>query len=496
MNMKKTSIAIFSVIGIAIISLAVTSIIIKHKKIEIQRPKVILPANQKETEDIALKELYMSTEFENVSLIPLRIEETLISTLGIDFNGDTYEDQVIGIKRASNPEIIVIFGEYNPKKSSYERTIEIQTRITQVKTFNFSAMDLLGTHVDAIIFSGFSENNNSIMQGFIPIKSGSSVKLKKIVDFDIDGTILIQQNTRSDSYSIYNENEEPFSIVTNTTEEKSDGKGFDQIQTTYEWDKKKAEYVETNVTRVSSRRVAAKELSRIQDGTVETFMGFLDGLWYKTNDNSKTEHSIFFSPSENEIIFCTDEIQEVYDMINTSLRRYGIFISSSNKSISNLVRYFHIDLVSANEIRIRITDDVRMIIGTDADWDGIYKKKIDKTTTKKELKEKTDESKICSILENGNGRWDLQGDSVIFNDKSFKFYENGKEHEGTYTSMSLFDTELLQFRADEKDCILNGFFMYKLSGERLDLIAVKLSTEGCIISGKSFPIRLEKFKSN
>ena len=98
--------------------------------------------------------------------------------------------------------------------------------------------------------------------------------------------------------------------------------------------------------------------------------------------------------------------------------------------------------------------------------------------------------------ENGNGRWDFQGDSVIFNDKSFKFYENGKEHEGTYTSMSLFDTELLQFRADEKDCILNGFFMYKLSGERLDLIAVKLSTEGCIISGKSFPIRLEKFKSN
>ena len=86
--MKKTSIAIFSVIGIAIISLAVTSIIIKHKKIESQRPKVILPAKQKETEDIALKELYMSTEFENVSLIPLRIEETLISTLSIDFNGE------------------------------------------------------------------------------------------------------------------------------------------------------------------------------------------------------------------------------------------------------------------------------------------------------------------------------------------------------------------------------------------------------------------------
>ncbi len=414
--------------------------------------------------------------------------------MSIDFNNDTFEDQVIGVKKGNNPNIIVIFGLYNQKKNNYERVMEVQTNISQVKTLNLMTMDLIGNHTNALIFTGIAENNDSVLQAYVAKKGSKNGKLVKIVDFQTDGSIFIQQVTRSDNYSIYDEDDESFLIVTNTTEEKSDGKGFDQIQTSYEWNKKKFTYTEKSSSRVSSRRLEAKELARIQDGTIETFANFLDGLWYKTG-SSHNERGIFFNYEEKEIIFSSPDTQEVYEWLNSSLRRYGIFISSSNKSISNLIRYFHIDLISSDEIRIRVTDDVRMIIGTEAVWDGVYKKKIQKSVKAKQVSESPKDN-ISEKLEANLGRWDFQNTTIVFSEMAFTYQTQTETIKGSYNPIHLHNTDLIQFRADKKDCRLNGFFMYKLSGDRLDLIPVRVSAENCIIEGGSSTLRLEKYKTN
>ncbi len=157
MNTKKFAIVFFSIISAIIVASFVTVIVLKHtKKEETSRAKLVVPATLKEAEESAGTELYANSEFENISLIQLKLDETLISTLGVDFSQDSYEDQVIGIKRGTNPNIIVVFGEYNPKKSVYERVLEVQTKITQVKTFNLSSLDILGNHTDAVIFTGIA----------------------------------------------------------------------------------------------------------------------------------------------------------------------------------------------------------------------------------------------------------------------------------------------------------------------------------------------------
>ncbi|MGP1587097.1 MAG: pallilysin-related adhesin [Treponemataceae bacterium] len=498
---KRSTIVGFGIIAIVIIIFSLILFFIERKQKEVIRPKVVVPNKKIQEENIDSSDYYTNTELENISLIQLNMDEILISTLSVDFNNDGYEDQVIGVKKTNNPNIVVIFGLYNSKKMIYERYLEIQTPISQTKTFGLVSMDLIGNHTNSLIFTGFAENNNSIMIAYAPKFSGTNFTLMQIVNLQTEGNIMIKRTTRSDNYSIYNANDVSFQILTNRTEKTEDGKNFNHIETVYDWKEKNFSYIEKTSTKVSSSRVAAKELARIQDGNINTFHAFLDGLWYKTQDKNPEnadgddEQSIFFNSSDKEIIISNNDKQGVYDWLSSRPRITGIFISGSNKSISNLVRYFYIDLISIDEIRIRITDDVRMIIGTEASWDGIYKKKVQKNFTPRSNNENS-KININEVLEKDSGRWDFQNISVIFRDYNFTLTENGQTVQGVYTASHLHGIDLIQFRANSKKCKLNGSFACKQNTDRIDLIPVKITADSCVITGNSIPIRLEKYKTN
>ena len=288
-------------------------------------------------------------------------------------------------------------------------------------------------------------------------------------------------------------NADCFPIVMYSTEETPEGTDFEQIQTTYEWNKRTSVYEPTSTTRLSSKKIAAKELARILDGTASTFRNFLDGMWYRTS-NTEEPRYLFFDPKSEEIIFFDQAIQEVYDWLNNTLRRNGIHITASNKSISNLVRYFDITLVSVDEIRVRVRDDVRMVIGTDTLWDGVYKKTSQNiNSVKTKLSEKPS---IINLIEEGSGKWKFQDSTVAFAEKSFTLTKNTTKFTGVYTTTTLFNTDLIQFRADDENCHLNGFFMYKINEDRIDFIPVTVTTSSCIIEGTATPIRMEKFEEN
>ena len=490
--MKRVPIVFFLLFALALIFYFLFSSFATGKEQETVRAKVVIPATTTQVEQTEDTESYSSVEFENTSLIQLNMDETLITTLSIDLNSDTFEDQIVAVKKANNPNIVIIIGLYNSKTSEYQRFTEIQTSIFQVKTFSLMTMDLAGNHTNTLVCTGFSSNNDSILQAYNPKVERNRFSIVKIIDLKTDGTIFIQQAQRNDNYSIYNMNAECFPIIMYSTEETPEGTDFEQVQTTYEWNKKTEIYEPTTTTRLSSKKIAAKELARILDGTVPTFTSFLDGLWYRTNTTGQQRY-IFFDPKSEEIIFFDQAIQEVYDWLNNTLRKSGVYISASNKSISNLVRYFDIALVSVDEIRVRVRDDVRMIIGTDTLWDGIYKKTSQKMSS---VQSKTTATNIIKTMEEGAGKWNFQDNSVVFTDGVFSLSNKDKKESGVYTHTTLFNTDLIQFRADQENCKLNGFYMYKQNEDRIDFIPVTVTTSSCIIEGTTSPIRMEKFKEN
>ena len=491
--MKRFTFIVFFLFSVSLIGFLIYNTFAKDSNTENIRAKVVIPVTTNKAEQNDSTESYSSVEVENTSLVQLNFDETLITTLSVDVNSDTYEDQVIAVKKANNPNIVLVIGLYNSKTSEYQRYTEIQTPIFQVKTFSLMVMDLAGNHTNTLVCTGFASNNDSIFQAYNPVLDRNRVSFSKIVDLQTDGTIFVQQAQRNDNYSIYNMNADCFPIVMYSTEETPEGTDFEQIQTTYEWNKRTSVYEPTSTTRLSSKKIAAKELARILDGTASTFRNFLDGMWYRTS-NTEEPRYLFFDPKSEEIIFFDQAIQEVYDWLNNTLRRNGIHITASNKSISNLVRYFDITLVSVDEIRVRVRDDVRMVIGTDTLWDGVYKKTSQNiNSVKTKLSEKPS---IINLIEEGSGKWKFQDNTVAFAERSFTLTKNTTKFTGVYTTTTLFNTDLIQFRADDENCHLNGFFMYKINEDRIDFIPVTVTTSSCIIEGTATPIRMEKFEEN
>lgn len=491
--MKRFTFVVFFLFSISLIGFLVYKTFAKDSSTENVRAKVVIPVTTNKTEQTDSTESYSSIEVENTSLVQLNFDETLITTLSVDINSDTYEDQVVAVKKANNPDIILIIGLYDSKSSEYQRFTELQTPIFQVKSFSLMVMDLAGNHTNTLVCTGFTSDNDSILQAYNPVIDKNRISFSKIIDLQTDGTIFVQQAQRNDNYSIYNMNADCFPIIMYSTEETPGGTDYEQVQTTYEWNKRTSVYEPTATTRLSSKKIAAKELARILDGTVPTFRNFLDGMWYRTS-NTENPRYLFFDPKSEEIIFFDQKIQEVYDWLNNTLRRNGIHITASNKSISNLVRYFDITLVSVDEIRIRVRDDVRMVIGTDTLWDGVYKKTSQNmNSVKTKHSEKTS---IISVMEEGAGKWKFQENTIAFAENFFTLTQNTTKFTGVYTTTTLFNTDLIQFRADNENCLLNGFFMYKINEDRIDFIPVTVTTSSCIIEGSAMPIRMEKYSEN
>lgn len=308
-----------------------------------------------------------------ISLVPLYNEETLMDTLNVDFDGDGYDDQINTIRKMTSPYIQILVGLYNPYKGQYERSAIIDTEIIQTRTFNYSCLDLIGNHKNVLMFSGFLENNNSVMKLFLPEKRDTGLVMNVIGDFQSDGTIFIQQLDRHESYESQKANGISFPVWVYSSDSNS-GNSLDQIQTKYVWDSSANKYTRNSETRVQESKVTSTELNKILDGTLVSFKNHLEGLWYNTNASADEAQYMFFNPRDEEIIFQADKSQEVYTWVSSTLRRNGIYITAINSSINNLTRRIDISLTGTNEIRVRNQDDVLMTISEKSLWDGEYKK--------------------------------------------------------------------------------------------------------------------------
>ncbi|MCR5218518.1 pallilysin-related adhesin [Treponema sp.] len=392
-----------------------------------------------------------------VSLIQLKSDETLIGVVSMDFNGDGLEDQVNAVKSASSPYIQLIVGIYNKAKAEYERKAVIATSIVQTSSFTYTGIDLVGEHKNVLVYQGFSENSEAVLQAFlISDRSTGGVNVTQIADLAGDGTIFIQQADRYENYDRSNANGASYPIWVYTSDT-SRASSMDQLQICYDWDRDLQKYVQTKTIRVAGSNITRKELAKIQDGTVATFAKFLEGLWYKSDSSSL--YYLYFDYLQKEIIFVRSDIEEVYSWIRSDLRRNGIYLSCINQEIQNLQRRIDISLRSVDEINIRIQDDVRMLISESNVWDGVYKKFSQDRNYDMVSSRKTES--FIKILE-GNPSWKMADDTVVvFKEGTYTAEGDIISDTGFYTKVTLRDQDYIQFRSSSPSPLFKG--MYKVS---------------------------------
>ncbi|WP_407400286.1 pallilysin-related adhesin [Treponema sp.] len=461
---KKITLALLILATAAVLAVVIAKRYIYKEEETIVSSSVVIPKSNAESQTSVQNVSIEDDDSAMVSLIPLHSNETLLSIVSMDFDGDGLDDQVNAVRTMDSPYIALIVGMYNQDTSTYERKAELTTEIIQVQTFSYTGIDLSGDHRNALVYQGFAENGDSILKAYHVFYSSATgyFRLSKIADLRGDGTIFIQQMDRYDAYERSKANGTSFPIWVYTTDTENE-KSTDQLQVQYEWNNDEKKYVKTKTLRVAGSRIAAKELAKIQDGTVGTFANFLEGLWYVNESDGSGVRYIFFNYASKEIIFFKDDKEEVYIWAHSNIRRNGMYLSTINQEIENLKRRVDISLKSTEEIHIRIQDDVRMRISESTEWDGDYKK-TNQNLYKTKLKSKKVSNEIALELEKIKSWKTSEGYVVKFTGGKYSVSGDGVSDEGSYSWNGTREDNMVQFRSQKND---GAFFtgVYKVTVE-------------------------------
>lgn len=457
------------------------------------------------------------------TFVPLYSGETLISTLTIDINNDGYDDEVIIVRKANSPNLWIVAALIDSESGLYERLDPIETQFTRTRTFSYMGMDVTGEHKNALIYQGLCDDGNYVMEIYLCIEEGRRNVMRNIGDFSCDGTVFIQQTERSESYALAMSKGESFSVWVYKSDTAADGEeadknkktvGQNQIQQEYKWNPASQKYELAREINVTAGRLAATELSRIQDGTVETFAAFLEGLWYKTSNTDGNIRYLYFNYPANEIIQLYKDTQEVYEWEDSKLRHNGIYLTAVNADIMNLHRRFDIALVNTDEIKVTLRDDINLIISENTHWDGNYKKMI--------LQDSFGD--FAAAVENDGYQKELQkgqkwstADSTVsltFSDYNYSLINGGLTENGVYSIFRIGSYNVIQFRSDSEASVLNENYSMQFGTkvitetvkrqtvervvtdyDTITFTPVKLTSTDCFATeGKSYILTREQIK--
>ena len=466
--MKKNNniIIIFSCIGVILLSVLFCRIVLFGDRQE-YHPKIVNPVIDTDSAGALSDSSSVDQSAVLTSFIPLLPTETLMSTLTLDFDGDNLDDQVVAVHKAGSPYLFLIVGLYNSETNAYDRVAEISTEISKVRTFSYNGLDVIGDHRTALVYQGMKSNGDSVMKIYLCRRKRGAVELQNIGDFASDGTIFILQSERSDAYELSQTKGESFSVWVYSSDKAEEGEskatnaGVNQLQTEYKWSPEEQKYVMSRQLKVKGSRIAARELARIQNGTVDTFAQFLDGLWYKTTSTGSSPRYIYFNYDSREIIFLNDDTEGVYSWEDSNLRRSGIYLTVINTVISSMKRRFDIMLTGVNEVYIHVHDDVGMIIKESNQWDGTYKK-MSFQSTFGEVKETliSDEYKAALLAE--KSIWlDDEDNSYAFKDCVYRIKGTETEENGIFIIDTVGDFPVIQFRSRAEDSMLQPAYAMK-----------------------------------
>ncbi|MCQ2611700.1 MAG: pallilysin-related adhesin [Treponema sp.] len=393
------------------------------------------------------------------SFMPLKDDETLLSSMGIDIDGDKLDDEILIVRKLSGPNLVIVIGLYNQAQKMYVRAAEIKTEISQFRSFSYNVMDVTGDHEVALVYQGFLENGNSVLQIFDFNRSGDSLSLNRIGDFKSDGTIFIEQYARTDTYELNESSGKSFPVWVYSSDPKAGAGSLNQLQTQYDWNPSAGRYTQTKQILVTGRNLAVKELAKIQDGTVETFAAYLKGLWVQYGNEDRRRRYIYIDYDNREVIFLENDGQEVYNWVSSSLYRNGIYIQSANSSIENLHRRFAVTLTDIDRVRIQAYDDVRMHIGADNLWNGYYKRLTDLSAFTKTASNTKKLDALQESLNSDSGWYTADGAGFVFKNGVYTVTTENFTENGSMSIYQVDNTQVIQFSSADQQRYLGDVYI-------------------------------------
>ena len=266
--MKKRLITVLFIISAALLATAyLYRKYIPKEEEKLINSRVVIP-QVVDTKDVQQEDVsIMSEEFAANSLIPLLPSESLINIVSMDFDNDGYEDQINEIKTSTSPYISLLVGFFNAETESYERSAVIETKIIQAKTFVYTGKDLIGEHKICLVYQGFDENGDSILQAYLFNRNGNSVTPVLIADFVADGTIFISQVDRPQEYERSTQPGSSWPIWVYKSDVNARTGAVDQLQIMYDWNAETRLYEEKNNNLIESIRICTVYLQAVLPDT-------------------------------------------------------------------------------------------------------------------------------------------------------------------------------------------------------------------------------------
>ena len=477
---SKTVLILFFITALLLVALffITKKIRFNRESEELTRAKVVpaVAADSSGVDSDSYTKFLQSENFE--TLVDLSPTETLISSQTMDLNDDGFDDEVIVIRKSGSQYFYIIPALYDSESGGYKRIAQIQTNNSRIKNFTYSGIDMSGEHRTDLVYQGVEDDGSSVLKIFMCRKKDAGYEFVNIGDFKSDETIFIQQTERTDSYALSLSKGESYSVWVYKSENfgtENTSSSSNQIQQEYKWNSLTKRYELAQEHKVNANRIAAKELSRIQDGTVETFAGFLNGLWYKTSNTDSNIRYIFFDYEQKEIILVLKESVEVYEWGDSRLRHNGIYLSTVNSDIMNLHRRFDIALVNVDEIKITLRDEINMEIRETNLWDGQYKKLNLQTASEDDEKLSDSLQIVVRLRENTIWRTSDNQAAISFDENSYVFNSGELSENGIFAVMDVGSNKVIQFRSDSEYSILNKCYTMEF-GSKVITETVKKKT--------------------
>ena len=461
--------AVIAIIGI----LSYQRVIRERRRIIPQNAQTIIPAApQLQQQEISASE----TISENTqSVITLLSNEVLVEDIAADINGDNKEDKIIAAKKLSDQFIYLFLFLQDNEAQTFTRAAEIKTEATHAKTLSVYTLTVQEYPYPIIVYSGMNADNMQVFGMYaLEIDADNIMSIHTIAGIQADSQIILK-NERDNSISDY--------TISAYSSDKDAPNTLNQIEKQYTWNEKKELFEQTKEIKIPGKRVESQFLQKFQTGNVNSFQEFLEGLWYQPSAQRDQNRSIFFNRSENEIIFSVNNIQELFTIDAITPRRFGIYFSTKNASISSIHRRIDIELLGIDEVHIRVIDDIaRLKIGVASNWDGSYRK-INNTV--RESQSNTALDNIKKLLTADEKTWtSAEGYSLYFSDNSYRLLQDTVQNSGWYTILQIQDNTVLQLKDTEnKERFFN--LIFDNGGKRFSLIEVTVTLSGITQIGNS-----------
>ena len=472
--MKKLFYMLCIVVIIVIIGiLAYQRIVHQRTQVIPQNAQTIIPtAPQLQQQEVSSSEVIP----ENIqSGITLLSDEVLVEDIQADLNGDNKEDKIIAAKKLSDQFIYLFIFLQDSEAQTFTRAVEIKTEATHAKTLSVYTLMVQEYTYPVIVYNGMNADSMQVFGMYrLGIDEDKIISIYSLADIQADGQIILK-NEQDNSISDY--------TISAYYSDKDAPNTLNQIEKQYTWNAKKEFFVQTKETKIPGKKIESQFLQKFQTGDSNSFQEFLDGLWYQPSAKRDQNRSIFFNRSENEIIFSVNNIQELFTIDSITPRRFGIYFSTKNASISSIHRRISIELLGIDEVHIRVIDDIaRLKIGVASNWDGSYRKI---SNTVREVQSSITFDNIKKILTADEKIWtSAEGYSLYFSDNSYRYLQDTAENSGWYTILQIKGNTVLQLKDTENN---ERFFNLILdnAGKRLSLIEVSVTLSGIIPIGSS-----------